>query len=314
MATRLLPPTPEGIAEAGGLLRAGGLVAFPTETVYGLGANALDPVAVARIFTAKGRPATNPVIVHIAASAEAISLVLTWPAQAAQLAERFWPGPLTLVLPRSSRIPDIITASGPTVALRLPAHPVAQALIRAAGVPLAAPSANRSTQLSPTTAQHVLASLGDRVDAVIDGGPTPGGIESTVIDLAGPVPRLLRPGLLPVAQLEALLGPLVRPGAPAPAEVALPSPGMLARHYAPRTPLFCWETEPVRGVPEGCVLVHFGEGELLPGDPETAAVALYALLHDLDARGLTGIHVVLPPDTPAWLAIRDRLLRAAHRE
>jgi L-threonylcarbamoyladenylate synthase len=314
MATRLLPPTSEGIAEAGRLLREGGLVAFPTETVYGLGANALDPAAVARIFDAKGRPATNPIIVHVTTSAEAVSLVIAWPASAAKLAERFWPGPLTLVLPRSNRIPDIITAGGPTVALRLPAHPVALALIRAAGVPLAAPSANRSTQLSPTTAQHVLASLGGRIDAVIDGGATPGGIESTVIDLAGPVPRLLRPGLLPVAHLEAILGPLTRPGALTPTDTALPSPGMLPRHYAPRTPLFCWETEPVGGVPEGCVLVNFGAGGLLPGDPETAAVALYALLHDLDARGLAGIHVVLPPDTPAWLAIRDRLLRAAHRE
>jgi L-threonylcarbamoyladenylate synthase len=250
--------------------------------------------------------------------------VAAWPATAQRLAGHFWPGPLTLVLTRSGLIPDIVTAGGPTVALRVPAHPVARALLQAAGVPVAAPSANRSTQLSPTTAQHVLAGLEGLIDVVIDGGPTPGGIESTVVDLSGEGPRLLRPGLLPLAQLEAIVGPLTRPDAPTePGDSPLPSPGMLPRHYAPRTPLVCLATPHLPPAPtEGWALIRFGAGNVpagvpchqLPGNPEAAAAELYALLHSLDALGLAGIYVVLPPDTPEWLAIRDRLLRAAHRE
>ncbi len=301
-----------GIAEAAGVLRSGGLVAFPTETVYGLGANALDPVAVAGIFVAKGRPATNPLIVHVATVDDVLPLVTTWPPLAQRLAERFWPGPLTLVLPRRAVVPDITTASGPTVAVRVPAHPVALALLRATGLPIAAPSANRSTELSPTTAEHVHASLDGRIDLILDGGPTPGGIESTVIDLSGETPRLLRPGLISPTDLEALLGSIARPTQVVEqSESPMPSPGMLARHYAPRTPLACLETSP-ESVPEGCVLVRFGPDELLPDDPEAASARLYALLHELDARGLIGIYVVLPPDTPEWLAVRDRLVRAAH--
>jgi len=309
MPTRVLVADAESIREAAAVLRAGGLVAFPTETVYGLGANALDATAVGRIFAAKGRPATNPLIVHVAEIAEAQTLVTTWPATARCLAERFWPGPLTLVLPRRPTVPDIVTAGGPTVALRVPAHPVARALLAEAKVPVAAPSANRSTQLSPTTAEHVFAGLDGRIDLVLDGGPCFGGIESTVIDLSGATPRLLRPGLLPLAELEAILGPLER-ATTGDETAALPSPGMLARHYAPRTPLVCVETPP-EPVPEGCVVVRFGPGELLPADPAAASALLYALLHELDGRGLRGIVVVLPPDAPEWLAIRDRLARAS---
>ena len=192
------------------MLRGGGLAAFPTETVYGLGANALDAAAVARIFAAKGRPANNPLIVHLADAAQVREIAADWPESASRLAERFWPGPLTLVLPRRDIVPDIVTARGPTVAVRVPAHPVAQALLRAAALPLAAPSANRSTELSPTRAEHVLRGLEGRIDLLLDGGPTAGGIESTVLDVTIMPPRLLRPGLIGVAQLEAVIGPLMR--------------------------------------------------------------------------------------------------------
>src|SRR5437660_12869477 len=181
--TRIFIAEPAAIAEAAAVLRRGGLVAFPTETVYGLGGNALDPAAVARIFAAKGRPATNPVIVHVADAAGVPLVAAAWPDPAARLAARFWPGPLTLVLPRRPEVPDVVTAAGPTVAVRVPAHPVARALLRAAGVPVAAPSANRSSELSPTTAEHVLRGLGGRIDLILDAGPCPGGIESTVLDL-----------------------------------------------------------------------------------------------------------------------------------
>ncbi|HWG46512.1 MAG TPA: L-threonylcarbamoyladenylate synthase [Gemmataceae bacterium] len=324
-------PSAEAIAEAARVLRAGGLVAFPTETVYGLGANALDVSAVLRIFGAKGRPANNPLIVHVADSAAARNLATDWPDSAARLAARFWPGPLTLVLRRCDTVPDVVTASGPTVAVRVPAHPVAQALVRAAGVPIAAPSANRSTQLSPTRAEHVLHSLDGRIDLLLDGGPTTGGLESTVLDLTATPPRLLRPGLVGIAELESLLGPLTRampvgqalqPDRPQP----LPSPGLLPRHYAPHTPLECvetanteriltlqregqrigWVTFDVAGdTPSGVVR------RVLPANSAGYAAHLYAVLHELDALGLDRIIVVLPPDTDDWLAVRDRLRRAA---
>ena len=187
---------------------AGKLVAFPTETVYGLGANALDAAAVDRIFAAKGRPLTSPLIVHVDSVDMARELVTRWPAAAEILAAKHWPGPLTLVLPKQARIPDIVTAGLPTVGLRVPAHPLALELIRRAGVPIAAPSANRFGQLSPTTAEHVRKSLGDAVDLILDGGSTSVGIESAVLSLAGDRPVLLRPGVIPVTELEALIGPV----------------------------------------------------------------------------------------------------------
>jgi L-threonylcarbamoyladenylate synthase len=314
------------LAAAARVLRGGGLVAFPTETVYGLGANALDAATVGRIFAAKGRPAHNPLIVHIAEADEARRVAADWPDAAARLAEHFWPGPLTLVLPKQPTVPDVVTAGGPTVAVRLPAHPVAQALIRAAGVPLAAPSANRSTELSPTRAEHVLRGLDGRIDLLLDAGPTAGGIESTVLDLTSSPPRLLRPGLIGLAELASVIGPVSHAAASHEPTQSLPSPGMLPRHYAPRTPLECIEAG---GAERVAALVHegkrlgwvpFGDAGpvtadvrlgVLPTDPVAYAAGLYAVLHELDAAGLDRIVVTLPPDTADWLAVRDRLRRAA---
>ena len=327
MNTTLLPvdplhPEPDVIARAAEVLRKGGLVAFPTETVYGLGANALDPAGVARIFAAKGRPATNPVIVHVADPHEVQALVADWPAIAARLAERFWPGPLTLVLPRRETVPDIVTAGGPTVAVRLPAHPIALALIRAAGIPIAAPSANLSTELSPTLARHVLRGLDGRIDMLLDGGPTAGGLESTVLDVSVLPPRLLRPGLVSPAEIESITGPIEHVSS-CTAGQAAPSPGMMSRHYAPRTPLelanggrtrvkelagaglrVAWlalDDEAIVGVK--CLR--------MPDLPAAYAAVVYAALHALDEEGFDRIVVALPPDSDAWLAVRDRLRRAA---
>jgi L-threonylcarbamoyladenylate synthase len=337
------------LARAAEVLRAGGLVAFPTETVYGLGANALDADAVARIFAAKGRPANNPLIVHVAETADVLRVASAWPDEAGRLAERFWPGPLTLVLPRRPELPDIVTAGGPTVAVRLPAHPVARELIRLAGVPIAAPSANRSNRLSSTRAEHVLRDLDGRIDLLLDGGPTPGGIESTVLDLSRRPPRLLRPGLIEPAVLEAVVGPIERPesserrGSSAPGQArrlaslpsevgseagaeALPSPGMLARHYAPRTPmeLVAGGEERVRQLSQDGLrvgwLVWFDVEEVqpagvtvvrLPSDAAGYAAGLYQSLHALDAIGLDRIVAALSPEGEEWLGVRDRLRRAS---
>ncbi len=323
MLTEVLPVDPASIARAAAVLRAGGLVAFPTETVYGLGANALDSGAVARIFAAKGRPPTNPVIVHVAAKSQVGQVVAAWPQLAEILAQRFWPGPLTLVLPKRAEVPDVVTAGGPTVAVRIPAHAAALSLLRAAGVPVAAPSANRSNRLSPTCAAHVLRDLDGHLDLLLDGGPTLGGIESTVVDVTTTPPRLLRPGLLSAGDLEAVVGSLQRPGTSV-TERALPSPGMLPRHYAPRTPLICVEGDGqtvfdallASGLRVG--LLRFGgDGttgvatRTLANDPAAAAAQLYAVLHELDDRNLERIVVALPPDADGWLAIRDRLHRAS---
>jgi len=326
-------PDPPALALAARILVNGGLVAFPTETVYGLGASALKPEAVARIFAAKGRPANNPVIVHISAEHHARSLVTSWPENARRLANRFWPGPLTLVLPRSSMVPEAVTAGGPTVAIRLPGHTVSLALLRAAGIPLAAPSANRSNYLSPTRPEHVLDGLDGRIDLLIDAGPTSGGIESTVVDLTTAPPRILRPGLISVSQLESEIGSisLARTKTDSPPTEAARSPGLMNRHYAPRAPLECisgnswirvqmylneglqvgWLTfghtpEPLSG------RLHCIE---MPSDANSYAAQLYAHLHLLDKHGVERILVDLPPDTPAWAAVRDRLSRASgHKE
>jgi L-threonylcarbamoyladenylate synthase len=322
-------PQPEVIGRAARLLRDGGLVAFPTETVYGLGANALDPVAVAGIFAAKGRPANNPIIVHVA-DAPTAQTVADWTETAARLAERFWPGPLTMVLPRRLMVPDIVTAGGPTVAVRVPAHPVARALIRRAEVPLAAPSANRSTQLSPTRADHVLRGLGGRIPLILDGGPTAGGLESTVLDVTCSPPRLLRPGLVSLADIEAFLGTRLCQASHAPGSTrSLPSPGMMARHYAPRAVLECAPDED-RDRVEGLCRRGLRVGWLtflpppispvaglrvvqMPRDPIAYATRLYAVLHTLDDDGRERIVATLPPETEEWQAVRDRLQRAATR-
>lgn len=349
LAVNALTPEPEIMAQAGAVVRAGGLVAFPTETVYGLGANALDAVAVARIFAAKGRPPNNPLIVHLAHPDHVPLVAAAWPDVARRLAQRFWPGPLTLVLPKRDLVPDAVTAGGPTVAVRVPDHPVANALIRAAGVPLAAPSANRSARLSPTRAEHVLRGLGGRIDLVLDGGATAGGLESTVLDLTFSPPRLLRPGLIMPGEIEAVIGPIARvpqatagrksPGGVAgvrarskqgqyePVEIAR-SPGMLARHYAPSVPLECagddgWKRVEAlcqRGLRVGWLMLSAAEAPRqwpnltairMPADESAYAANLYAALHSLEDAGVDRIVAALPPDTPEWLAVRDRLRRAS---
>jgi len=282
------------IEHAARLLRSGKLVAIPTETVYGLAANALDAAAVARIFAAKQRPRSSPLIVHVSSVAMARELSLQWPPQAEALAARFWPGPLTIIVPKRDTVPDLVTAGLPSVALRMPSHPVALAVIEASGVPLAAPSANRFTELSPTTAQHVREGLGEAVDFIVDGGPCAVGIESTVISLAGPAPRILRPGMVSQTGIEAVIGP-VETGAGA------ESPGQHPKHYSPQTRVVIG-APPAEG--RGFVLD-------LPGDPAVCAAELYGRLHELDEQGYDWILIQLPPATPEWAGVRDRILRAA---
>lgn len=315
-------PDPAVIERAAELLRTGGLVAFPTETVYGLGANALDPAAVRGIFAAKGRPSSNPLIVHVADPSQIANVAAEWPETARRLAERFWPGPLTIVVPKKPGIPDEVTAGGETVAVRCPNHPVARALIAEAGVPVAAPSANRSTELSPTRAEHVLRGLGGSIDLILDGGPCPGGIESTVVDVTGDVVRLLRPGLVTVPMLEAVVGAvdLASRERELPVPVAR-SPGQMAKHYSPRTPLRLVDGEDITddhleataaGKRVRSLLLYGPTA--MPADPTGYAAELYSRLHELDAAGLDLILVEAPPDTPEWAAVRDRLTRAAARE
>jgi len=285
------------ISQAAEILRAGRLVAFPTETVYGLGANALDEAAVQRIFEAKGRPLTSPLIVHVASVEMARGLAREWPASAELLAERFWPGPLTIVVPKAAGVPDLVTAGLPSVGLRMPAHPVALELLRAAGIPLAAPSANRFTELSPTTAEHVRAGLGEAVELVLDGGPCGVGIESTVLSLAGARPRILRPGAVTQTQIEAVIGPVEIGG-------GAESPGQHPKHYSPRTRVVLGAS------PEVGPGVRLDSANM-PEEPGAYAECLYRTLHELDGLGLEWISVEMPPDTAEWAGVRDRLMRAA---
>ena len=277
------------VAGAAALIRAGKLVAFPTETVYGLGANALDPAAVGRIFEAKGRPRTSPLIVHVDSVEMARGLASRWPEAAEKLAARFWPGPLTLVVPKGAGIPDIVTAGLPSVGLRMPAHPLALGLIRAAGVPIAGPSANRFTELSPTSAGHIPEAL---ADFVLDGGPARVGIESTVLSLVDR-PLLLRPGVIPLPEIEALIGPVAL--AAAPATGAHASPGMYPRHYRPATPLYL--LKPGEPLPEGRD-AWLRRGHEMPSGPMEYAAVLYETLHKLDVERLDWIAVELPPERP----------------
>jgi L-threonylcarbamoyladenylate synthase len=307
------------IARAAGLLRAGKLVAFPTETVYGLGANALDAEAVARIYAVKGRPPSSPIIVHVASIEMAKSLASEWPRSADQLAHKFWPGPLTLVLPTTAeRVPSIVTAGLSSVGLRLPSHPIALDLIRAAGVPLAAPSANRFTQLSPTTADHVRRGIGSDVDYILDGGPCLVGIESTVLSLVGPQPILLRPGGVSRLDLEAVVGPIsMAVHAPSGAH---PAPGMHPRHYSPRTPLFLTSNGNLPRPGCGVYLQYLHppvRNDItvvqMPRAAADYAAALYQQLHEADQGGYEWIAVELPPDSHDWDAVQDRLRRAASK-
>ncbi|GGZ66551.1 threonylcarbamoyl-AMP synthase [Lysobacter xinjiangensis] len=310
------------IARAVELLRAGQLVAFPTETVYGLGANARDAAAVAKIFAAKGRPADHPLIVHIA-SARALPLWAAHvPEAARRLAEAFWPGPLTLVLPRADGVPDAVTGGLSTVGLRVPRHPVALALLRAFDGGLAAPSANRYGRVSPTSAAHVRDGLGDRVDLVLDGGRCEVGLESTIVDLSGDVPVLLRPGAVTQAMLERVLGERVHPAG----EGATPAPGRKPSHYAPRARVLlasdaeavslarCFHMGGARvGLLSATAPMEAGIDWLgLPPDTDAQARELYQRLHDADTLGLDIVVAVVPRDHAGiGEALRDRLRRAA---
>ncbi|HEX4170035.1 MAG TPA: L-threonylcarbamoyladenylate synthase [Bryobacteraceae bacterium] len=303
----IVEPTKEALRRAGEILRAGGLVAFPTETVYGLGGNALNEEAVKRIYSAKGRPFASPLIVHVAEEAMARSLAVDWPKHADELATRFWPGPLTLVLRKAAMVPDLVTAGLDSVGIRIPAHPVARDLIREAGIPLAAPSANLFSAISPTTAAHVAEGLGERVDLILDGGPTEVGIESTVVTLRRMPPAVLRPGMISRTELEAATGieweqETDKPHVTEPAE----SPGLQARHYSPRTPFYV--------LPQG-VTRREGRGRVIamPRDREEYAHQLYAKLREADSEGWDWIAVEEPPETAGWAGIRDRLRRAATR-
>jgi L-threonylcarbamoyladenylate synthase len=293
------------IKEAAERIRAGELVAFPTETVYGLGANALDADAVARIYKLKERPATSPLIVHVASIEMARTLVSEWPPEAEKLARRYWPGPLTLVLPKMPAIPDIVTAGLATVGVRVPHHPLALALIREAGVPLAAPSANRFMGLSATTAEHVRETFGDAVP-VLDGGPCQVGIESTVVSIAAGRITLLRPGMISIEEVEMASAPST--------DAAHPAPGMHPRHYSPRTPLvLSKEPNPGGAYVWMSAPAHAAHSVQMPSVVETYAARLYSVLHELDREGWPVISVEPPPDTVEWAAVRDRLQRAASK-
>lgn len=311
------------VERAAEVLLQGGLVALPTETVYGLGANALNPVAVARIFAAKERPFFDPLIVHLADIDWWPRVASEFPPAARRLAERFWPGPLTLILPKVDGVPDLVTSGLPSVAVRVPDHPLTRQVLRLANVPVAAPSANPFGRLSPTTAEHVRQQLGDRVDAILDGGPCRVGVESTILRVEGDQVTQLRPGGIPLEEIESLVGP-VEHGAGQLSEKPA-APGMLASHYAPRTPLVVVREIPtvlpwrrtgllvlsVDKMPPGFAAVEVLSGT---GDLVVAAANFFQALHRLDAAGLDGIVAVRFPDQGLGRALNDRLQRAAFRE
>lgn len=321
---------PEEIAAAIARLRDGGIVAFPTETVYGLGADAFNPKAVARVFELKGRPANNPLIVHVSSAAMAREVVASWPRTAEALAEAFWPGPLSIVLPKSTRVPSIVTAGGANVAVRCPEHPLTLALIETLGTPLVGPSANPSGRTSPTCAEHVRASFTERDVLVLDGGVCRRGIESTVLQLL-PAPKILRPGVIGAGAIERIVGSSVSRFAADSSALSEPlaSPGLLEQHYAPHTPAYLvgehQVDEAISRVPGPVVVVTASAVQVrsphlvepMPPDAESYAAALYATLRRADDHRAATI-LVVAPDTaigePAiWDAIMDRLSRAARR-
>jgi L-threonylcarbamoyladenylate synthase len=328
----LATDTPElfaaAVRQAAELLRAGEVVAVPTETVYGLAANALDARAVERLFEIKGRPHHNPIIIHVADERLARQCAAKWPPLAEKLAHAFWPGPLTLVVPRAKEIPDVVTAGGPTAGVRWPSHPFVQDLIRHCGFPLAAPSANLSGQLSPTSAEHVLDSLGSQIRLIVDGGPAQVGIESTVVDISVNPPRLLRPGMIHEEALAAVVGKLATSSQHHTGPRR--SPGLLAKHYSPKAKLVVlqWQNEAELRVECSSlaarldrvfVLAHtripggagFGGVAVVPHDAVAFARALYAELHRCDAAGAELIVAEAVPETAEWRALADRLTRAA---
>jgi L-threonylcarbamoyladenylate synthase len=301
--------TGEEILEAAEIVRAGGLVVFPTETVYGLGANALDASAVRKIYELKGRPATSPLIVHVSGTEQARQFAAEWPEGAERLAREYWPGPLTLVVPKKAMIPDQVTAGLGTVGLRVPRHPVALELLRLAGVPIAAPSANRFTQLSPTTAQHVREAFGVETPFLLDGGPCEVGLESTVIAVTADGLEVLRPGMAAVEEATS--------AAAQPESEAHRAPGQHRRHYSPRTRVLLVSQGQLPRQGRGAYLWITQEAEAarvvrMPALPEAYAAQLYGQLHELDREGFNWIAVEFPPETPEWAAIRDRLTRAAY--
>jgi L-threonylcarbamoyladenylate synthase len=332
--------TPElfqkAVFRAAELLRLGEVVALPTETVYGLAANALDEKAVAKIFQIKGRPANNPIIVHVASHEMAKRCVKTFPAEAEKLAKSFWPGPLTLVLKRLGApalpdfyIPDIVTAGGETVGIRWPSHPFIQAVIRECDFPLAAPSANLSSRVSPTNAEHVRQQLGGKIPLIVDGGQSQVGIESTVLDLTVSPPKVLRPGMIHAESLAAVVVNIQHPTANI-QQPMLKSPGLLAKHYSPKAKLFVlsWRDDAELEFKiknsklkiQAChVIAHtqipsggnFGGVSVIPHDAEAFARAIYAELHRCDEAGAAAIIVEAPPDLQEWAGIADRLRRAA---
>lgn len=321
------------VKRAAELLRAGEVVALPTETVYGLAANALNAQAVEQVFEIKGRPARNPVIVHVTSLEMARQCASRWPRAADELARAFWPGPLTFVLPRAKQIPDIVTAGGPTVGIRWPSHPFIQAVIRECGFPLAAPSANLSNQISPTNAAHVNQSLGGKIPLIVDGGQSQVGIESTVLDLSTEPHRILRRGMIHAESLQAALadeGLRIVDDGPETTDGPLRSPGMLRRHYAPKAKLniLSWQNDQdlqhqianLHSDPRHIhVIAHtvipslpgLAQISVIPHDAEAFARAIYAELHRCDDAGAQCIIVEAPPDAPEWRAIADRLQRAA---
>jgi len=317
-----LTQSDQEIEKAAEILRAGGLVAFPTETVYGLGADASNPVAVKKIFAAKGRPADHPVIVHIADMSELKHWAAEVPRAAWLLAEKFWPGPLTMVLKRSPHVNDLISGGQNSIGLRVPGHPVAQQLLKAFGGGIAAPSANKFGRLSPTTAEHVREELGNAVEMVLDGGPCDVGIESTIVDLTREPPAILRPGRVSAQQIaDALLVPLGESAADRPRV-----PGSLASHYAPRAPLKLVQPDEIENYvrrqvvqPPVAVVARRGRPrdskvalwQVAPETPEEYARLLYASLRRLDDAGCRLIVVEALPLLPEWAAVRDRLDRAA---
>jgi L-threonylcarbamoyladenylate synthase len=299
------------IQKAAEILRAGGLVVFPTETVYGLGANALDPAAVRKIYALKGRPPASPLIVHVSGIEQARQFAAEWPEPAERLADEYWPGPLTLVVPKKPAIPDEVTAGLNTVGLRVPRHPVALELLRTARIPIAAPSANRFTQLSPTTAQHVREAFGKETPFLLDGGPCEVGLESTVIAVTREGLEVLRPGMAFVK--EAVAG--WEPGEGA--EGAHRSPGQHKKHYSPRTRVLLVSNGHLPREGRGAYLWITRESAAarvirMPARADAYAAALYGQLHELDREGLDWIAVEFPPESPEWAAIRDRLTRAAY--
>jgi len=306
------PPEPDQMVAAVAALERGDCIGLPTETVYGLAADAHNPAAVRRIFELKGRPADHPLILHLPSAQALDGYVRAVPAHARKLAENFWPGPLTLILPRGPNVPDVVTGGQPTVGVRVPAHPLAANLLHRFGRAVAAPSANRFGRISPTRAEHVRAEFGAAVPIVLDGGPCEVGIESTIVDCSGAQPRILRPGMLGAAAIEAVTGPLAQADASAP-KVS----GTLEKHYAPRAPLRLVPREALsaNGQPFRALALNTlpggVQGVALPADPAAYARRLYAVLRMLDGDDGSEIRVEQPPMAPAWTAVWDRLRRAA---